>query len=85
MLQCDLAGAAQATFVDQLYKTGMVDEAEHQMLEEVVDKHLRRFSRKGPAWTLPRGTEAHPFLPLTMHDCHTTWACGRTCNGRCWV
>ena len=54
---------AQANFVDQLWKTGMLDEAEHHMLEEVVDKQLRRISRLGPKWRRPQGVDVLPLRP----------------------
>lgn len=57
-----MAGALQARLVHQLYSTGMLDEAEQQMLEQVVEKRLRRLDRRGPQWRRPVGIEVRLAL-----------------------
>ncbi|KAK9788845.1 hypothetical protein WJX73_003600 [Symbiochloris irregularis] len=53
----------QAGFVDQLYKTGMVDDGEHQILEEIVDRRARQLTRIGPGWKLPQGSDVLRGVP----------------------
>ncbi|MCJ1423634.1 hypothetical protein MMC29_001518 [Sticta canariensis] len=69
-----MAACPQASFVEQLYKTGMVDEGEKDMLSDVIDRQLRRLGRRGPQWRVPlvvevlRGMPALQGLPNKAFD-----------------
>ena len=52
----------QANFVAQLYKTGMIDEGEEDMLDEVIDKQVRRLTRQGAEWRIPLVVEVFPGI-----------------------
>ena len=40
--------------MDQLHRSGMLDEQEHASFAEIVEKLLRRLSRRGAVWHVPR-------------------------------
>lgn len=66
-----VGACVQASFVEQLYKTGMVDEGEKDTLEDVIERQLRRLGRIGPQWRVPLVVEVRApllwgFLPLLV-------------------
>ena len=43
----------EARFVDHLFASGMVDEAEHEQLLKPIEKRERRMQRQGALWRVP--------------------------------
>ena len=43
----------EARFVDHLFASGMVDEAEHEQLLKPIGKRERRMQRQGALWRVP--------------------------------
>ena len=58
------AALAQIDFVDQLHRSGMLDEREHASFSSIVEKLLRHLARKGAVWHVPRPREVRAALAL---------------------
>ena len=56
----------QADFVDQLHRSGMLDEQEHASFADVVEKLLRRLARNGAVWHVPRPREVLSRIPASV-------------------
>ena len=59
----------QTNFVEQLYKSGMLDEQEQEQLLEPVEKKERKLQRTGAVWRAPRIVDVGPHpncSPLTV-------------------
>ena len=49
--------------MDQLHRSGMLDEQEHASFAEIVEKLLRRLARNGAVWHVPRPRDVRALPP----------------------
>ena len=67
----------EARFVDHLFASGMVDEAEHEQLLKPIEKRERRMQRQGALWRVPLISEVGnragaPHLAPSVRRLHST-------------